>query len=222
MWSGAPAYLYFLGIFEFDTFSLLHSLTPAWLHPLVVHICRHRYQHSNFFYIFFPLAGKPRFEQRHDKKSNRFVLKKIFIPHTTHFIDALIRSVIEKRLDPAIVYKAPTASLALPQPPLPPNIAKVQKPPKAEAIEQFKSRFPKEWHTFVPETSEPHSLVLLLFITHRHFRVLWLLHWAIPTKYLQIYVDSCYANHLLQFFVFILFSIITSLVFNVRDMFEFE
>ncbi|KAF1385407.1 hypothetical protein PFLUV_G00107440 [Perca fluviatilis] len=86
-------------------------------------------------------TGQARFSQVFCKRSKQWVLKKIFTPHTTQFIDTLILKVMDRRRNPNIVFKVPTSSLALPQPALPPNIAPVPKPPKEAATSSFQSRF---------------------------------------------------------------------------------
>ncbi|CAM4529859.1 unnamed protein product [Leuciscus chuanchicus] len=86
-------------------------------------------------------TGQARFNQVFCKRSKQWVLKKIFIPHTTQFIDTLIKRVMDKRRSPNIQFTMPTSSLSLPQPALPPNIAPVPKPSKEAATTSFQSRF---------------------------------------------------------------------------------
>ncbi|XP_030233960.1 uncharacterized protein LOC115559293 [Gadus morhua] len=86
-------------------------------------------------------TGQPRFNQVFCRRSKQWVVKQIFIPHTTQFIDTLVTSVITRRRNPTILYKVSTSSLALPQPALPPNIAPVPKPPKEAAVAELKRRF---------------------------------------------------------------------------------
>ncbi|XP_059899463.1 uncharacterized protein LOC132451154 isoform X2 [Gadus macrocephalus] len=89
----------------------------------------------------FKHTGQPRFNQVFCRRSKQWVVKQIFIPHTTQFIDTLVTSVITRRRNPTIRYKVSTSSLALPQPALPPNIAPVPKPPKEAAVAELKRRF---------------------------------------------------------------------------------
>ncbi|KAG5269547.1 hypothetical protein AALO_G00203250 [Alosa alosa] len=86
-------------------------------------------------------TGEPRVKQVFCKKSKQWIVKKIYKPHTTKFIQTLIEKVIENRRNPNITFKDSTASLTQPQPPLPPNIAPVPKPSKKAATSSFKSRF---------------------------------------------------------------------------------
>ncbi|KAK0155186.1 hypothetical protein N1851_002510 [Merluccius polli] len=69
-------------------------------------------------------TGEPRVKQVFCKKSKQWIVKKIYKPHTTKFIQTLIEKVIENRRNPNITFKDPTSSLTQPQPPLPPNIAR--------------------------------------------------------------------------------------------------
>lgn len=87
------------------------------------------------------LTGQARFNQVFCTRSKQWVLKKIFIPHTTQFIDKLIKKFMDRRCNPNIQFTMPTSSLALPQPALPPNIAPVPKPSKEAATTSFQSRF---------------------------------------------------------------------------------
>ncbi|XP_051965218.1 uncharacterized protein LOC127631208 [Xyrauchen texanus] len=86
-------------------------------------------------------TGQARFNQVFCKRSKQWVLKKIFTPHTTQFIDTLIKRVMDRRRNPNIQFTVPTSSLTLPQPALPPNIAPVPKPSKEAATASFQSRF---------------------------------------------------------------------------------
>ncbi|KAL0994912.1 hypothetical protein UPYG_G00129200 [Umbra pygmaea] len=86
-------------------------------------------------------TGELRFNRVFCKRSKQWVLKKIFTPHTTQYLDTLINRVMDRRRNPNIFFKVQTSSLALQQPALPPNIAPVAKPSKESAIASFQSRF---------------------------------------------------------------------------------
>ncbi|KAK7127270.1 hypothetical protein R3I94_018457 [Phoxinus phoxinus] len=86
-------------------------------------------------------TGQARFNQVFSKRSKQWVLKKIFTPHTTQFIDTLIKRVMDRRRNPNIQFTLPISSLAMPQPALPPNITPVPKPSKEAATTSFQSRF---------------------------------------------------------------------------------
>ena len=83
---------------------------------------------------------------------------KVYKPHTTKFIQTVIAKVIENRRNPNIQFKDPTSSLTRQQPPLPPNISLVPKPPKEAATSSFKSRF---WDVSSTITHSTHSSPIL-------------------------------------------------------------
>ncbi|KAJ7998415.1 hypothetical protein DPEC_G00204700 [Dallia pectoralis] len=55
-------------------------------------------------------TGQARFKQVFSRRSKQWVLKKIFTPHNTKFIDTLIQRVMDRRRNPNIVFKAPATS----------------------------------------------------------------------------------------------------------------
>ena len=78
--------------------------------------------------LFVSISGTLREKGVFCKRSQKWVMKKIYQPHTTNFRQTLLQIVFDRRRDESVIYKAPTSSLELPQPDLPPNIARVPRP----------------------------------------------------------------------------------------------
>lgn len=94
----------------------------------------------NFMLSFF--SGDPRFNVVFPKQTKEWVARKIYIPTTQTFRQNLVVEVLQRRLDPSVIFKDPTSQA--PHPPLPPNIASKTKPDKEDVIEKHKTRFSLE------------------------------------------------------------------------------
>ncbi|KAF4114060.1 hypothetical protein G5714_004283 [Onychostoma macrolepis] len=86
-------------------------------------------------------GGAPWYNIVFPKHSKEWVARKLFEPTTQTFRDDLVRKVLERRMDPQIVFKERSSHVTAPS--LPANIALKPKPDKEEAILKHQSRFSK-------------------------------------------------------------------------------
>lgn len=86
-------------------------------------------------------VGVPRYNIVFPKHSKEWVVRKLFEPTTHTFRADLVQNILERRMDPQIVFKERSSHVTVPS--LPANIALKPKPDKEEPILKHQSRFSK-------------------------------------------------------------------------------